>query len=451
MFHNGMLLAVAALAAQLSLADEAGIVRLAGTPEQIGAAFGEMNRQIIAADMDATYLTPAAKAGISRATLIERSAPYVRFAEKYAPHWLVETRAIARAAGVDEDLYVAFIDGQARNRFLHAAARPPLPCDGMVECTSYAVSRDHAQGGAILFHKTRDAVDRPQIAPIVESSLEGIHKFIAVTDGSRIRCSMMINDQGLAGACDSATTCRNPLAGLKVPFAAPKYRGIMAGTILRYIAERASTCAEALAIVEDFVAKGYYASGDHGSHWLFVDREGVILEVCNNASQVRWSYHADKPTYFSWRRDSEPVRRLREADKVDFRTFHGASRERPILAGNSIAGMTVEIDPDRPDLLTCAWIALPARVVAFPVFMGQSRAPTCLVDGSAYELGKKSAHPTERWEAMEGLMHAEKEALKQQVKEGIAAGNPEAPHVETMDQWSDTQARKIVESLAKPD
>ena len=199
--------------------------------------------------------------------------------------------------------------------------------------------------------------------------------------------------------------------------------------------------------------KGYYASGDHGSHWLFVDREGVILEVCNNASHVRSSYHTQGPTYFSWRRDSAPVLRMREADQVDFHMFRGASRDRPILGGNSISAMTVEIDPDYPDLLTCAWIALPARTVAVPVFMGQRRVPAGLFDGTANELGKRTASggarwnaQKARWEALERAMHTTKEALKQEVKKSLAAGKPAEADIRRLEDWSRDQAAVVIQS-----
>ncbi|MBN1341246.1 MAG: hypothetical protein JXQ73_01125, partial [Phycisphaerae bacterium] len=102
---------------------------------------------------------------------------------------------------------------------------------------------------------------------------------------------------------------------------------------------------------------------------------------------------------------------------------------------------------DRPDLFTCAWITLPARSVAFPLLMGQGRTPVCLVDGTAYELGKKSPPQTPRWEAMERSMHAEEQRLKEKLKASIAAGNPEQTHVELMEQWSAAQAATLVKAL----
>ncbi|MBN1342581.1 MAG: hypothetical protein JXQ73_07875 [Phycisphaerae bacterium] len=438
MMPNLAILTAVMLTAPLASAAETSMIRLAGTPEQIGTIWGTINKELIPRDMDAQYLKPAAKAGISRETLIERSAAYVRIAKEIAPHWLVEAKAIARAAGVDEDLYVAFIDGQARFRFLH-------------ECTSYATSREHARDGAILFHKTRDNGDRRQATPIVESSLDGINKFIAVTDASRIRCSMMVNEKGLAGSGDYPADKKKDSSTLRLEQAKPQYRGLMAGSILRHIAERASSCAEALAIIEDFVAKGYYAGGDvNASHWLFVDRNGVVLEVCNNSRHVVSKVHTQN-VYFSRFNKCEAVHRLREADAVDFHMFHGTSRVKPLLTKQSIAGMTVEIDPDRPDLFTCAWITLPVHSVAFPVLMGQSRTPACLVDGTAYELGKKSPPQTPRWEAMERSMHAEKQRLKEKVKATVAAGNPEPAQVELLEQWSAAQAATLVKALDQPE
>ena len=258
---------------------------------------------------------------------------------------------------------------------------------------------------------------------------------------------MMVNEKGLAGSGDYPADKKNESSTLKLKPAEPKYRGLMGGTILRHIAERASSCAEALAIIEDFVAKGYYAGGDvNGNHWLFVDRKGVILEVCNNSRHVVWKVHTQK-AYFSRYNKRAPARRLREAEAVDFHLFHSVSRVRPILTGQSISGMTVEIDPARPEVFTCAWISLPARAVSFPLLMGQSRTPACLVDGRAYALGKKSLPQRPRWEVMERSMHAEKEQLKKEISARLASDNPEQTCVERLEQWSGAQAAMLIEAL----
>ncbi len=433
------ILIIMVLGSHVAGADPPPMIRLVGTPEQMGTIWGQLNREHIRHDLETGYLKRAAAAGISEQMLMGRAAASLRIIEQIAPHWLEEARATARAAEVPEDIYLAFLDGVVRDRFLH-------------ECTSYAVSREHARDGTILFHKTRDNRDVPQSVYIADSAVEGVNKFIAVSNATGIRCSMMVNDKGLAGAADYPAERKKDSSQLELEPADLQYRGIMAGTILRYIAERASNCAEALAIIEDFVAKGYYAGGKvGGSHWLFVDRHGVILEVCNNARHVVSQVH-DQNVYFSRLNNSSAAQRLRDADDlVDFGLFRSVSRDSSICFGSSISGMTVEIDPDAPEWFTCAWITLPVRAAAFPLLMGQSHTPRSLLDGSAYQWGKASAQQVARWEALEQSMHRDKQQLKAEVAASIEAGNPDAAHVEILEAWSQAQADKLVHALQHPE
>jgi hypothetical protein len=436
-FIGSALLLAALLPTLPTFAQDTNTVSLSGTPEQIGATWGALNKKAIIQDIESTYLKKATKAGLSRDTLIERSAAYVRIATEIAPHWLKEASATARAIGVDPALYQAFIDGHSRNRFLH-------------ECTSYAISRDHARDGAILFHKTRDNTDRPQVACIVQSSVKGINKFITVSDIGNIRCSMMVNDKGLAGSADYPAEKKKQSSTLDLPAAKPRYRGLMAGSILRHIAERASTCADALAILQDFVKKGYYAGGDiNGSHWLFVDRTGAILEVCNNSEHVVSQYHTGK-VYFSRLKQSAAALALEKAGApVDFHAFRNTARDKSVCFGSSISGMTVEIDPKHPELLTCAWVALPARSVAFPLLMGQDSTPAQLVDGSAYQQAKAATPRFPQWEALERSAHVAKQAVAKDVLAGVEAGNPEEAQRELLNQWSAKQAGVLYQALTE--
>ena len=435
-----MALQVACVLSVSSIATaEVPMVRLAGTPEQIGTIWGEMNKEIIASDIEAAYVKRATAAGISRETLLERSAASVRIIEEIAPHWLDEARAIARAAGVPEDLYIAYLDGAVRSRFLH---------EDPEECTSYAVSPNHAGDGAIMFHKTRDNRGTPQAVYIVESSLEEINKFIAVSNATGLLgFSMMVNEKGLAGSGDYPANRKKDSSTLHLEPAPNKFRGIMSGTILRHIAERASNCAEALAIIEDCVAKGWYSGGNvGGTHWLFVDREGTILEVCNNPGHVVSKRHTQK-AYFSRRNKSAAARRLREADRpIDFHLFHNVARDPSICLASSISGMTVEIDPSHPDLFTCAWISLPVKSVSFPLLMGQTSTPACLLNGEAYLLGTKTKGKTPLWEAIERDTHAAKELLTEKVGAGLSASKSDKT-AQALNQWSQAQAEGLVERL----
>lgn len=431
-----LLIASAALASP-AFAEVGSMVCLSGTPTEVGRTWGEINKRAISQHLDAHYLKTAAAAGISHDTLVQRSQPFVRIVDKIAPHWLEETRAVAQAAGVDEKLYLSFIANAPRNLFLH-------------ECTSYAVARNSAQNQAILFHKNRDNVEREQAAYVLESSSPGVNKFIGICDANAILCCMMVNDKGLAGSADYPVewTRKDDPAALVPAAAEPHYRGLMNGSVLRYIAERASNCREALAIIEDFVSQGYYAGGQvNGTHWLFVDREGTILEVSNNARHVRSKVHTQK-VYFSRLDDSPAARRLRDAAApIDFQLFHNVSRDPSICLRTSISGMTVEIDPAHPETLTCAWISLPAWGVSFPLWMGQTKTPACLLNGTAYSLGTTTHGKPGLWEAVERSVHLSKELLRKDLAARQPA-NGASRAAERLNQWSQTQAEMLVELLA---
>jgi hypothetical protein len=237
------------------------------------------------------------------------------------------------------------------------------------------VSPEFTVDQRIFFHKNRDNAPRKQCVFILDSEIDGVNKYIAVSDASVVACMMMVNDKGLAGSAD--------MGGL--PVGRAKYRGLMNTFLLRHIAERAATCDDALRIIEEFVSKGYYAGGGRsGTHWLFVDASGKRLEVSNNSDQVEHTYHTKK-VYFSARQSTAACQTLERTDRpIDFATFHNVSRDPSMCFNTSIAGMSVEINRTRPDMLTCAWVSLPARGLSFPLFMGGTDTPLPLLNGEVF-------------------------------------------------------------------
>jgi len=403
-------------------------VHLSGTPTEIGETWGTVNRQAIRNAME-RYLAKARAENLSETTLIERAQAFLGIAKQIAPHWIEESRAIGQAAGVDADLYLSFLANTPRGIGFH-------------ECTSYAVSRELTQAGAILFHKTRDNVDREQAACVLASSVKGVNKFIAVSNASALSCSMIVNDKGLAGCSDypAHLTRKNDPHALLPKAAEPQYRGMMSGSILRYVAEKASNCTQALNIIQDFVKKGHYAGGKvNGSHWLFVDRTGTIMEVSSNARHVVSRIHTQE-VYFSRLDGSAAAKRLREAERpIDFHLFHNASRDPSICLGSSISGMTVEINAEHPDVLTCAWFTFPVKSLAFPVFMGGRKTPRRLLNGDLYTLGKTLDTEKSRWETLERRAHADKQRLAGKVADLLKADRT-AEAVDVLDTWTETTA-----------
>jgi hypothetical protein len=406
-------------------------VRLAGSPQEIGQIWGTINRAAITRDIQTYYLGKAKDHNLSRETLVERSRTFIRIAREIAPHWLLEAESIAAAAGVDKDLYVSFIASVHRNLFLNA------------DCTSYAASRRFTEGNRIFFHKNRDNAPRAQSAFVIRSSISGVNKFIAVSDASVLACMMMVNEKGLAGSADTG--------GL--PVNQPRYAGLMNTFILRHIAEKADTCAAALGIIQEFVRKGYYAGGAKtGTHWLFVDRQSTILEVSNNSQDVSFKYHQEK-VYFSTRRDSAAARRLREAaEPIGLLQFHRVSRDPSICFASSISGMTIEIDGRYPDLLTRAWISMPATSISFPLFMGQAGTPLCLVNGQADALGRRVNDKSTSWETAEKKLYASQMLVEDKVLALLKnQGIQESKNL--LEAWSGNMAdahSELLRSLIRP-
>ena len=403
-------------------------VELSGTPTEIGERWGTVNRQAIGNAIE-RYLAKAKTEKLSEKTLIERSQPFVEIAKRIAPHWIEEARAIARAAEVDADLYLSFVANSPRGIGFH-------------ECTSYAAAGELTQAGAIFFHKNRDNVDREQAAYVLTSSVKGVNKFIAVSNASAVSCSMMVNDKGLAGSADypAHLTRKGDPHALLPEAAEPQFRGMMSGSILRHIAERAADCGQALNIIQEFAKRGYYAGGTvNGTHWLFVDRTGTIMEVSSNVRHVVSRIHTQK-AYFSRLDGSAAAKTLRQAKQpIDFHLFHNVSRDPSICLASSISGMTVEIDAEHPEVLTCAWFSLPAKSLSFPVFMGGRTTPRCLLSGDLYRAGKPLAPQKSQWETLERLAHAEKQRLAGKIA-GLLEAEQTAEAIDVLDTWTETTA-----------
>lgn len=384
---------------------------LVGNPTQIGERWGALNAQAIREDLEEYYLAPATRIGLTPEELIRRAEKAVSVARELAPHWIEEADAIAAAAGVEPDLYLSFVFNVYRSIWQGE------------DCTSFAVSPRYTADNRLFFHKNRDNAPKRQSAFVITTDRPGINKFIAVSDASVIACMMMVNDKGLAGSAD--------VGGLREE--SPRYRGWMNTALLRYIAEKASDCEQALEIIEQFVHAGNYAGGTHGTHWLFVDRHGAILEISNDSTRVEHRYH-DQKVYFSADRGAAVTRMQELPEPVDFAAFHNVSRDQATCFPQTISGMSVEISRDRPDFLTVAWITMPARSLAFPLFMGGVRTPQVLVNGEVDMVGRQSLGDFRQWEPIEEFAFSGQRLLEGEVRTLLAEGQTERAR-EALDGW----------------
>lgn len=120
------------------------LLRLEGSPTEVGAAFGAANAEDIRAEVEGFI-------GGGRDSLLRATALYREILGRIAPHWLEEAAAMAGAAGVGAEDLTACMGAKYRG-----INRP--------ECFTYFSAPRHNRDGITLFHKNRDNRDRPQAA-----------------------------------------------------------------------------------------------------------------------------------------------------------------------------------------------------------------------------------------------------------------------------------------------
>ncbi len=385
---------------------------LSGSPREIGTALGTMHREALQRGQ-AAWLERGAEHGLSRADLLALAAPMLDVVREIAPHWLEEAVATAEGAGTDPEI------GMAQLLYLGPTARggrewfrPEQPD----ECTSYTVSRDRTEGNALLFNRTRDNTPGPQSGAIWDTHLPGINRLMAVTYTTSRQISVMVNDKGLVGSADQGgppSTTRSDV-------------GIMNGMMKRYIAEKASNCEEALAIIRRFVDENWYKGGRPGSRWTLADLKGAILDVSHNSDPGSLTYRWVEGKSHITRTWNGSADQMLEAlaEPVGFLDFRNISRDpdAKIQKGRtSIAGMTVRVHPEFPEYLTRAWFSFPAVSLAFPVYMGGTATPLPLVDGSLYDLCADLPDDVAVWEVLERTLEQNSKLLEARVEELLRA------------------------------
>ena len=396
-----------------------------GSPREIGTAFGEMHQTALQEEQ-AAWLERGAEHNVSRDDLLALAAPSTGVVEEIAPHWLEEASATAQAAGLDEGAYIAgmFYLGPT------AQGGRKWFCPEPDECTSYTVSSDYTQGNRAFFHRTRDNAPRPQTGALWETKLPDVNRFMAVTYSIERSLSVFVNDRGLVSSGDQGGP----------PSTTRRDAGIMSGLVKRYVAERASSCEEALEIIEWFTGEGWYAGGKPGSRYTMADLSGTILDICHNSD----------PGSLTWRRveGKSHITRTWEGtgdqmlqdlpEPVDFLAFRNIYRHpdaRICRGRNSIAGMTVRVHPEFPDSLTTAWFSFPSVSLAFPLYMGGTGTPKPLMDGSLYELCADLPEDVPTWETIECSLQQNSLLLEARAETLLREGSTDEAR-QLIDDWT---------------
>ncbi|MBM4038947.1 MAG: hypothetical protein FJ290_10585 [Planctomycetes bacterium] len=235
------------------------IVRIEGSPREAGRCYGELAaaalRQRVAEMWEAGN---GSRWG--PAQLDERGERFRGYVERIAPEWLDEAEAIAAAAGINvADLF-------ALN------ALPPgfwkAPGSG---CTSCLVVGSHSATGHTLLHKNRDLVNSTQDFH-VRRTADGWQLFASRDMGS-LGLAHFQSDRALAGANNTGSYIKPEEL---------RDCGLTCTDLLRLVAERASTCDEALALLEEAIAREVAGGSGHGRGMIFLFAEpgkGLLVEM----------------------------------------------------------------------------------------------------------------------------------------------------------------------------
>ena len=345
------------------------LVCLEGSPIAVGRAFGQANASDIRAEVEAFLCS-----GPPRDAILRAADHYRSLVEQYAPHWLDEAAALAQAAGVRPEEYVAYQG--AKYRGVNRA-----------DCFTYFSAARHNAGRGTLFHKNRDNVHRPQAAYVkgLEVSGRSIFRYAATGDTSDMGTMMGLNERGLAAAAD-----------VGAPDPKPRFRGMMNPDVMRVILEQAAGVDQAHDMLKKLHADRAYAGGNVATNWMFADATGRALRVY----QCHESLHADP--------DRDGLHVMREADergKLVLSTLAGAkgsatpalmnrlSRTPPVLCDGNVSAMTAVIPASQVDLFGYAHFAVSnaGRTVYVPLYLGAGATPRGLLDGSLYRVSTARA------------------------------------------------------------
>ena len=195
---------------------------------------------------------------------LEVDAARVRLFEallaRHAPEWLEEVCGFARAASIPvENLLLANCRPQAPNQFYLGG------------CTSFLIVGDASADGHPLLMKIRDEAPHPQYWA---RSGGDDRQCLFGTNSGNLGWAHFSNSHGLAGG----TNTGSPITGL------PANPALSDCHVLRFVAERAKDCHEALEVLGDVLARGICGTAGYkkGVVFLFADvaGRGLVVELC---------------------------------------------------------------------------------------------------------------------------------------------------------------------------
>lgn len=171
----------------------------------------------------------------------------------------------------------------------------------------------------------------------------------------------------------------------------------------------------------------WYAGGTWATNWTFADLHGRAMVVFNAHRKVEITAET---------RDGH-VQTAERPGLRDFLTsrhgrltpahFNEASRLPGVCVAGNCSSLTVQIDPERPDLCTCAWAALGKADECgyFPLYAGATEFPEQYANGGLFALWERRT-PLLSWQEMERQQEQHRGRVEQQAREQIQSGDAAA-------------------------
>ncbi|HIE08728.1 MAG TPA: hypothetical protein EYP65_02635 [Armatimonadetes bacterium] len=296
-------------------------------------------------------------------------------------------------------------------------------------CTSFALASDMTATGAPILHKNRDFRVEPQI--VYFKRVEGFKRFLGSASVWDVGTAHFLNESGLAGACNTGSKVKDATGG-----------GLTDRHLLRLVAESASSCEDAISIVEWATREGLVGTeGGAGFILLFADpREVAVVEL--SGRKVAWRRLKEgfvvRSNHFVLPEMAEVVasepgedsRRRLAATQAEIapggppweaRRAFSVARRPEICKASTVSAFTHVLSARFPEVLSLAWVALgPPLLSSFvPVPICSSGVPREWASGEAWTSPKPLERPKRSPKKASALEEAE-ESLSKEVERALS-------------------------------
>ncbi len=320
-------------------------------------------------------------------------------------------------------------------------------------CTSWLVFGDLTESGSTILHKNRDS-QRKRIS-VYFNSPKSERRWIGLGNNSSI--NMGINASGLAGAMNSGEKCIEP------PSKKGKKNSPM---IMSAILSSCDTAAQAAERLKKFISDGDYYHGASGGIFIFCDaQEGFVCEVTGKTCSIQRYDHGytvraniwQNPDMYALSRNTldkyinssgrayAAISGLNRAidhhgkitllDNFDLSRHYlmpaDAPTKRSLCGASTVAGGSLEIDRQYPDVLSTMYVTLgnPRTTLYIPVPICAKKLSPAISSLKITDAAWKrfdeltfSAPIPEEWSAFEKNSIAKYTEAKNQARQLLDAG-----------------------------